>query len=166
MTGEEFADAYQVVRCLLTDRGPGDRMVASEATERIFRRRSEERRIRISKELPGEAEYHGVAPLLKSAIDSLAEKAVISDDVRRSFIALASRHCCVAVVRERCIDEWLEVFAALKSERFCSKVPHSHTAYIPAPHCVLWSTSMCINPTDIERVVRATSKLGYSFDLG
>jgi hypothetical protein len=100
MTGEEFADAYQVVPCLL----------------------------------------------LESAIGSLAEKAVISDDVGRSFIGLASRHRCVAVVRERCIDELREVFAALISKRFCSRVPHSHTAYIPAPPCVLWSTSSAYQP--------------------
>ena len=164
-TGEELADAYQVVRALLTDRGPGDRRAASEATERIFRCCSEERRIRILKELPGEAEHHGVAPLLEPVISSVADDALISDDVRRSFIALASRHRRFAVARGKCIDELLEAFAASDITIILLKgAALAHLIYPKPALRPMIDIDVLINPADVERAVRVTSELGYSFD--
>jgi Uncharacterised nucleotidyltransferase len=166
-TAEKYADAYQVVRGLLTHLGPGNGAVTNEAAERIFRCCSEERRAGILEGLPGEAEHHGVAPLLEPIIGLLAEKAIISDDVRRSFVALASRHRHLAVARERCIDELLEAFAAsgitiilLKGAALAHRI-YASTALRP-----MVDIDVLISPVDIERAVMTTSKLGYSFDSG
>ena len=139
-------------------------MAASEATERIFRCCSEERRIRILKELPGEAEHHGVAPLLEPVISSVADNALISDDVRRSFIALASRHRRFAVAREKCIDELLEAFAAFGIPIILLKgAALAHRIYPKPALRPMVDIDVLINPADIERAVRSQAVSGYSF---
>ena len=107
----ELDAAYDVVRALLAYLDPADCSGSSETADRLLCRCRKEERDRIVRALPEEAEYHGVVPLLEGSIGALADKAIIPDDVRRIFVALASRQRHAAAAREKCIDELLAAFA-------------------------------------------------------
>ena len=110
---EARSDAYAVVRALLTDRGANDCGVAGEATEQVLLDCHKIRGGQFWGTLAEEAEHHGVAPLIGPMITALARlrPEIVPDDVRRSFVALASRHRRAAVAREKCIDQLLVAFA-------------------------------------------------------
>jgi len=63
--------------------------------------------------LINEAEHHGVAPLIGSALAdwSRAQPSFLPDDVGPTFAVLAARHRRAATERERCIDELIPAFS-------------------------------------------------------
>ena len=106
-SNEECTDAYGLVRALLTDRGSDDCSVASEATEQAFLQCHKIKGAQLWGTLADEAEHHGVAPLIEPMITALSRKRpdAVPDDVRRAFVALASRHRRAAVARDKCVDQ-------------------------------------------------------------
>jgi Uncharacterised nucleotidyltransferase len=160
----EFATAYDVVRALLVDLDAADCNVSGETTERLLCQCRKEERNRIVGALPEEAEYHGVVPLLEASIGALADKAIIPDDVRRIFVALASRQRHAAAAREKCIDELLAAFAIAAIPNILLKgAVLAHRIYASPALRPMVDIDVLVRPVDIERAVRAASSLGYSF---
>jgi hypothetical protein len=163
---EELTDAYGVVRALLTDRGLDDHSIPSEASERIFLHCRDAKRDQIWRTLADEAEYHGVAPLIEPMITALSRKrpALIPDDVRRAFVALASRHRRAAVAREKCIDRLLAAFANSAIPIVLLKgAALAHRIY-PGPELrPMADIDVLINPADAEKAVGIARGLGYAF---
>jgi hypothetical protein len=134
-----FATAYDVVRALLVDLDAADCNVSSETAERFLCQSRKEERNRIVGALPEEAEYHGVVPLLEASIGALADKAIIPDDVRRIFVALASRQRHATAAREKCIDELLAAFAITTiPNSFCSRGRRSHIGSMQVQGSARW----------------------------
>jgi hypothetical protein len=163
---EECADAYGIVRALLTDRGTDDCSVVSEVTERTLRCCLEIKDAPFWRTLADEAEYHGVAPLIEPMITALSRKrpAAVPDDVRRAFVALASRHRRAAVAREQCVDQLLAAFAIAGIPIILLKgAALAHRIY-PSPELrPMVDIDVLIDPANMERAVRITRGLGYSF---
>jgi Uncharacterised nucleotidyltransferase len=163
---DEYTDAYGVVRALLIDRGPDDCRVASEATERILLRCPEIKDAWFWRTLADEAEYHGVAPLIEPMITALSRKKpeAVPDDVRRAFVALASRHRRAAVAREKCVDQLLVAFATAGIPIILLKgAALAHRIY-PSPELrPMVDIDVLIDPADTERAVAIARSLGYSF---
>jgi hypothetical protein len=163
---EEIADAYGLVRALLTDRGPHDRGKVSAATESILLHTHETKLSQLWGAMADEAEYHHVAPLLEPMVTDLARKArpAIPDDVRRVFLALASRHRRAALAREMCIDQLLQAFATGGISTILLKgAVLAHRIY-PSPAVrPMVDIDVLIDPADSERVINLVMGLGYSF---
>ena len=163
-TDGKIADAYHLARALLTDRGPDDHGVTSEATERRLLRLDSTVRSSLWGALADEAEYHGVAPLLEPMIAVLSKEMPVPDEVRWAFVALASRHRRAAVAREACIDQLLESFATAGVPIILLKgAALAHRIY-PSPGLrPMVDIDVLIAPTDSESAVKIVSDLGYSF---
>jgi hypothetical protein len=163
----EFAAAYDVLRALLADFDPADCSGPSETAEHLLRQCCKEERDGIVRALPEEAEYHGVVPLLEASIGALADKAIIPDDVRRLFVALASRQRHAAAAREKCIDELLAAFAIAEIPNILLKgAALAHRIYASPALRPMVDIDVLVRHVDIGRAVRAASRLGYSFALG
>ena len=167
-SSEVCADAYAVTRALLTDRGTDDCSVASEATEQALLQCRDINGAQLWSALADEAEYHGVAPLIEPMITALSRKraGAVPDDVRRAFVALASRHRRAAVAREKCIDQLLAAFAIVGIPIILLKgAALAHRIY-PGPELrPMVDIDVLIDPADMERAVAITRGLGYSFAL-
>ncbi len=165
-TNEEFAGAYDLARTLLTDRGTDDRDIASEATERMLRRRQARGDTHHWRSLADEAEHHGVAPLLEPLIVGLARKTpeLVPDETRLAFIALASRHRRAAQAREQCVDRLLAAFAAAGIPLVLLKgAALAHRIY-PSPELrAMVDIDVLIDPADADTAVCVTRDLGYGF---
>ena len=166
-THGESATAYDVVRALLAELDRDDYDGPSETAVRLLRRYREEERDWIVRTLPHEAEYHGVVSLLEGTIGALADRADVPDDVRRMFVALASRQRHVAAAREKCIDELLAAFAAAGIPVILLKgAALAHRIYTSPALRPMVDIDVLVRHVDIERAVRAASTLGYSFASG
>jgi hypothetical protein len=165
---EECTDAYGLVRALLTDRGTDDCSVASAATEQALLQCRDINGAQLWSTLADEAEHHGVAPLIEPMIIALSRKraGAVPDDVRRAFVALASRHRRAAVAREKCIDQLLAAFAIVGIPIILLKgAALAHRIY-PRPELrPMVDVDVLIDPADMERAVAITRGLGYSFAL-
>jgi len=163
---DDCADAYGVVRALLIYRGPDDCSVANEATERILLRCNEIKDAQLWRTLVDEAEYHGVAPLIEPMITALSRKRpeAVPDDVRRAFVALASRHRRAAVAREKCVDQLLAAFVTADIPIILLKgAALAHRIY-PGPELrPMVDIDVLIDPADTKRAVAITRDLGYCF---
>ena len=163
---EARSDAYAVVRALLTDRGANDCGVAGEATEQVLLHCHKIRGGQFWGTLAQEAEHHGVAPLIGPMITALARMRpeIVPDDVRRSFVALTSRHRRAAVAREKCIDQLLVAFATVSIPIILLKgAALAHRIY-PSPELrPMIDIDVLIDPADTERAVAIIRDLGYSF---
>jgi len=164
--GEARAEAYDVLRALLTDRGPRDGGAAGESTVRMLRAADDAARAQICGALAGEAEYHGIAPLIEPMVGALSRTApdAVPDDVRRAFVVMASRHRRAAIVREECIDRLLEAFADAGVPVILLKgAALAHLIY-PGPELrPMADIDVLINPADAERAVAIARGLGYAF---
>jgi hypothetical protein len=165
-SNEEYADAYDLLRALLADRGTDDCSVASEGTEQGLLRCREIKSGQLWSALADEAEYHGVAPLIEPMITALSRKKpeAVSDDVRRAFVTLASYHRRAAVAREKCVDQLLAAFAIVGIPIILLKgAALAHRIY-PAPELrPMVDIDVLIDPADAEHAVAITRGLGYSF---
>jgi hypothetical protein len=163
---EECTDAYGLLRALLTDRGTDDCSVTSEATEQALLRCQGINHPQLWSKLADEAEHHGVAPLTESMIRALSRKrpGAVPDDVRRAFVALASRHRRAAIAREKCVDQLLAAFATVGIPIiFLKGAALAHRIY-PSPELrPMVDIDVLIDPADTERAVAITRGLGYSF---
>jgi hypothetical protein len=165
-SSEVCADAYAVTRALLTDRGTDDCSVASAATEQVLLQCRDINGAQIWSTLAAEAEHHGVAPLIEPMITTLSRKSAgaVPDDVRRAFVALASRHRRATVAREKCIDQLLAAFAIVGIPIILLKgAALAHRIY-PRPEMrPMVDIDVLIDPADMERAVAITRGLGYFF---
>ena len=164
----KFATAYDVVRALLADLDPDNGCCRpSETAECLLHQCREEERDWIVRTLPEEAEYHGIVPLLEGTIRALADRTVIPDDVRRTFVALASRQRHAAAAREKCVDELLAAFAAADVPVILLKgAALAHRIYASPALRPMVDIDVLVRHVDIERAVRAASTLGYCFASG
>ena len=165
-SNEECTDAYGLVRALLTDRGPDDCSVVSEATEQALLQYHKIKGAPICSAFVDEAEHHGVAPLIEPMITALSRKRpeAVPDDVRRAFVALASRHRRAAVAREKCIDQLLAAFAVVGIPIILLKgVALAHLIYSSPKLRPMVDIDVLIDPADAERAVAIIRGLGYSF---
>lgn len=166
ITTEEFADAYDVVRALLTDRGPEDLGMASARTERMLRHYHALGETRHWSTLADEAEHHGIASLIEPLIGALGRNApeLVPDDVRLAFMALARRHRRAAAAREACIDELLAACDDAGIQIVLLKgAALGHLIY-PAPEVrAMIDIDVLIDPADAKRSVQIARSLGYSF---
>ena len=165
-SNQECTDAYGLVRALLTDRGSGDCSVASEATEQAFLQCHKIKGAQLWGALADEAEHHGVAPLIEPMITALSRKRpdAVPDDVRRAFVALASRHRRAAVARDKCVDQLLAAFGLVGIPVILLKgAALAHRIY-PSPELrPMVDIDVLIDPADTERAVAIARGLGYSF---
>jgi Uncharacterised nucleotidyltransferase len=163
---ETSQDAYAVVRALLTDRGTEDSCHSSAATEQILLESHQTKGPQFWSALVQEAEHHGVAPLIEPMITALSRKKsqIVPDDVRRSFVALASRHRLATLAREKCIDQLLAAFGTVGIPIILLKgAALAHRIY-PNPELrPMVDIDVLINAADTERAVAITRGLGYSF---
>jgi len=153
--------ADDAVRMLLVAASADDAPAASEAAERLLRERPD-----TGPGLVEAAEYHGIAPLLEPAIAALARKspAAVSDDTRRAFTALASRHRRAAAVREGCVDELLTAFAAAGIPIVLLKgVALAHLIYPNPSLRPMVDVDVLIDVADTRAAVQVIRGLGYSF---
>jgi Uncharacterised nucleotidyltransferase len=166
---QEFADAYDVLRGLLIDRGPDDRNLGSAATERTLLQCPCINGVQLWGTLAEEAEHHGLTPLVEPVIAALARKRpdLVPDDVRRAFVVLASRHRRAAAVREKSVDQLLAAFAAAGIPIVLLKgAALAHLIY-PSPELrPMVDIDVLIDPADSERAIRITRGLGYIFAGG
>ncbi len=163
---EECADAYDIVRSLLTDRGPNDCGAVSEATEQALLQSHKIKGARISSALADEAEHHGVAPLIEPMITALSKKMpdAVPDETRRAFVALTSRHRRAAIVREKCVDQLLAAFGIAGISIILLKgTALAHRLYPSVELRPMVDIDVLIDPTDVERAVAIARGLGYSF---
>ncbi len=165
-SSEECTDANGLLRALLTDRATNDCSVASEATEQAVLRYHEIRGVPLWSSLADEAEHHGVASLIEPMITVLSKKRpeAVPDDLRRTFVALASRHRRAAIARERSIDQLLTAFATVGIPIILLKgAALAHRIY-PSPELrPMVDIDALIDPADTECAVRVIRGLGYSF---
>jgi Uncharacterised nucleotidyltransferase len=162
---ESITNPYDFARALLSDRGPDGDGFTREATARILLRFETAMSTSIWGALADEAEYHGIAPLLEPIISVLAAKVPVPDEVRRAFVALASRHRRAAVVREACIDQLLETFASAGVPVVLLKgAALAHRIYPNPSLRPMVDIDMLIDAGDTDRAIElVVSGLGYSF---
>src|ERR1019366_5302243 len=112
MSAAGTADAYALLRTILAKLGSGDRAIEDQA-EQIARELDVDD-ASLWEQLAGESDYHGVTLLIEPVVAAVLRitPSAIPDSARRSFFALASRHCQAAVARESCIDRLITAFAA------------------------------------------------------
>lgn len=161
--GDEIKDAYGLARALLTSRGPEDQGL-STAEPALEHFSSKSLHNSLWEALAEEAEYHGVAPLLEPMVHLLSRQMRIPEQVKRAFVALASRHRRAAVTRESCIDELLESFTTagvrfilLKGAALAHRI-YTHPGLRP-----MVDIDVLIDPAHTERAVNTATRLGYSF---
>ena len=161
----EPSRAYAVIRALLPFSDTDSRQGAAGAIERIIGGWCVSGRP--WQDLAGEAEFHGVTPLLASIIlaSSGTAPGEICDDARRIFLALARRHRRAAAAREACIDQLLVAFGAAKLPMLLLKgAALAHSLY-SAPHLrATLDVDILIDPADESRVIDLVQNLGYSFE--
>jgi hypothetical protein len=165
-SNKECNDAYGLVRALLSDRGADDRSVVSKATERALLHRRSVNGVQICSALAEETEFHGVTPLIEPMITALCKKRpeAVPDDVRRVFVALASRHRRAAAAREKCVDQLLAAFASAGVPIILLKgAALAHRIYLNPELRPMDDIDVLIDPADTERAVAITRGLGYSF---
>jgi Uncharacterised nucleotidyltransferase len=166
---EEFADAYDVLRGLLIDRGPDDSGLGGTGTELALLQCCGTSGAQLWGTLADEAEHHGVTPLVEPVIARLARKRpdLVPDDVRRAFVALTRRHRRAAATREKSIDQLLAAFAAARIPIVLLKgAALAHLVY-PNPELrPMVDIDVLIAPADTERAIRITRGLGYIFAGG
>ncbi len=104
-------DSYTLLRALLTALGQARNLAADPGQ---ILREIEVRDVSLWQQLVGETDYHGVTLLMEPIVAAVSKTipGAISDDARRAFCALASRHRQLAIVREDAIDRLLASFAA------------------------------------------------------
>jgi hypothetical protein len=165
-SSEAHADAYDVVRALLGARELDDHDTASSEGRRILLSFRGAERPELWAKLAEEAEYHGIAPLLEPMISALARAMpqAIPDDVRRTFVALASRHRGAAVAREKCVDQLLTAFAAAGIPIILLKgAALAHLIY-PAPELrPMVDIDVLIDRADVDPAIHTVCALGYCF---
>ena len=154
------------MRALLTDRGTEDCSDSSETTEQILLKCDRISGAQFWSALVQEAEHHGVAPLIEPLITALSRKRpqVVPDDVRRSFVALASRHRRATAAREKSVDQLLAAFGTVGIPIILLKgAALAHRIY-PRPELrPMVDIDVLIDPADMDRAVAITRGLGYSF---
>ena len=157
---QEFADPYDIVRALLTARGADDRGIDSAPAVDLLRRCRAQADRQLWSDLPGEAEHHGVAPLLAPLLARLP----VPEEVGRAFGALVSRQRRAAGVREQCIDELLAGFAAAGIQAVLLKgAALAHLIY-PGPALrPMADIDVLVDPADAERAAAVARRLGFSF---
>jgi hypothetical protein len=89
----------------------------------------------------------------------------IPDDVRLTFVALASRHRRAAKAREDCIDRLLTAFAAAGIPIILLKgTALAHLVYGGPDLRPMVDIDALIDPADLKRAIAAVCDLGYSFE--
>jgi hypothetical protein len=167
--GAEPADAYGVLRALLSERGPDDRGVESEAAAQILLRHPAAAAASFWGQLADEAEYHGVAPLIAPMIAALSGKSpsTVPEDARRAFLALASRHRRASAVREECIDGLLTAFAAAGIPVILLKgAAIAHLIYSSPDLRPMVDIDVLIDPANSPQAVEVARGLGFIFAAG
>lgn len=113
-----------------------------------------------------EAEHHGVAPLVGSALAAWSKErpSVLPPEVGPTFAALALRHRRAAAERERCIDELITAFAAAGLRLVLLKgAALGHLIY-PGP---AWRPAVDIDclvaPADLARAAMLARDQGFVF---
>lgn len=163
---DDLGQPYDVVRALLRALETDDVRSAIRETRRILLSSSFDPRPELWTSVPGEAEYHGVAPLLAPMISAGASGICegVPDEMRRTFVALASRHRRAAAVREKCVDQLLTAFAAADIPVILLKgAALAHLIY-PAPELrPMVDIDVLIHPADSDRAARTVRGLGYAF---
>lgn len=159
----QLSDAYALLRTFLTALGPaGD--VAGRAEEIVANIGTSNGSI--WQQLVGETDYHGLTLLMTPIVAARLKTSpgVISDDGRRSFLALASRHRQLNVIREAAIDRLLTAFAAADVQIILLKgAALAHLIY-PSPELrPMVDIDILIDPHDAGAAVRIASDLGYAF---
>jgi hypothetical protein len=156
-------DSYTLLRALLTALGQA-RNLAAEPAQII--REVEVRDVSLWQQLVGETDYHGVTLLLEPVVAAVlkATPGAISDDARRAFFALASRHRQLAIVREDAIDRLLAAFSAAGIPAVLLKgAVLAHQIY-PAPQLrPMLDIDVLIDPDQAKSAVKAASDVGYRF---
>jgi Uncharacterised nucleotidyltransferase len=162
--GEKITDPYDLARALLSERGPHDNGFARGAGAHSLLHFDEPMSASIWRALADEAEYHGIAPLLEPMIAALTSRLEVPDEVRRAFVALASRHRRAAVVREACIDQLLETFAAAGVAIILLKgAALAHRIYPNPSLRPMVDIDVLVDPRDTDRAIKLAAGLGYSF---
>ena len=156
-------DSYSLLRAVLTALGQA-RNFAAEPGQII--REVEVRDVSLWQQLVGETDYHGVTLLMEPIVAAVlrATPGAISDDARRAFSALASRHRQLAIVREDAIDRLLAAFSAAGVPAVLLKgAVLAHQIY-PAPQLrPMLDIDVLIDPAQARSAVKAASDLGYRF---
>jgi hypothetical protein len=167
IANDGFADPYDLVRALLVARDAPDRDIIGDVAERTVLRCPPDLHGELWRRLPDEAEYHGVAPLLEPMISSLAKQfpEAVPDDVRLTFVALASRHRRAANAREECIDQLLAAFEAAGIRIILLKgTALAHLVYGAPELRPMVDIDALIEPSDLKQAVATLCDLGYSFE--
>lgn len=159
----DLPDAYALLRALLTALGPtGD--VAGRAEQIVAGTAVAD--TSLWQQLVGETDYHGLTLLMAPIVEARLKTSpgIISDDARRSYFALASRHRQLAAIREAAVDRLLAAFAAAAVPLILLKgAALAHLIY-PAPELrPMIDIDILIEPGHAEAAVRAASDLGYAF---
>jgi hypothetical protein len=156
-------DSYSLLRALLTALGPA-RNFTAEPSQIIPE--VEVGDLSLWQQLVGETDYHGVTLLLEPIVAAVlrATPGAISDDARRAFYALASRHRQLAIVREDAIDRLLAAFSVAGVRAVLLKgAVLAHQIY-PAPQLrPMLDIDVLIDPVQAEAAVKAASDIGYRF---
>jgi hypothetical protein len=163
----EQLDADAVLRALLAARGADDRGAAGQAAAEILQR--PDAAAPVFGALAGEAEYHGVAPLIEPLIARLAQAspAMVSEEVRRVFLALAARHRRMASLREACIDDLLAAFAAAGIRMILLKgAALAHLIYPDPALRAMVDIDILIDSAAAASAAATASALGYRFASG
>lgn len=116
--------------------------------------------------LADEAEYHGVVPLLAPLILDRygSERALVANDARRIFVALAARHRRASAARETCIDELLDAFAASAMRILLLKgAALGHCLYDSPDRRAARDIDILIDGADEPRAIHLVRDLGYTF---
>jgi hypothetical protein len=164
MSAAGTADAYALLRTILAELGSGDRAIEDQA-EQIARELDVDD-ASLWEQLAGESDYHGVTLLIEPVVAAVLRitPSAIPDSARRSFFALASRHCQAAVARESCIDRLITAFAAADIPMILLKgAALAHLIY-PAPELrPMVDIDILIDPAKTETAMRVAGDLGYIF---
>ena len=165
----EPADAYALLRVLLSERGPDDRGLESEAAAQILLRHPAAAAPSFWRQLADEAEYHGVAPLIAPMIAALFRNSpsTVPEEARRAFLALASRHRRASAVREECIDGLLAAFAAAGIPVILLKgAAIAHLIYASPELRPMVDIDVLIDPANSARAIEVARGLGFIFAAG
>jgi hypothetical protein len=113
-----------------------------------------------------EAEHHGVAPLVGSALApwSRGHPDLLPDDVGPTFAVLASRHRRAAAERERCVDELIAAFAEAGLPMVLLKgACLGHLIYAAPGLRPAVDIDCLVAPADADRAAAVARSLGFAF---
>jgi hypothetical protein len=159
--GRAEVSAHGFLCALLAARGCANSEVVTDLAAALPRGQTRS----IWEQLPEEAEYHGVSPLVQPIIRSLAQTAgVVPEHIERSFLALAARHKRATAARQGCTDDLLTAFAAGRIGVVLLKGSALMHQLYPRPELrPMVDIDLLVAPSDIDRAARAAERCGFTF---